>query len=215
MKAKVKIIPAILVKNKKDLKERLKKAKKVSSYVHVDIMDGKFVSNKTIDYTFLRGMKNLPKIEFHLMVKYPKDKVIKYIPYCDLILFHFEAARDVFSVIREVKKHEKKVGIAINPKTKVSVVFPYLTYLDKVLIMGVNPGRSGQKFLSSILSKITQLRKIDKKIEISVDGGINDKTALRCVKAGASSLVVNSYLYNSGNIQKMYNKLKGVVSNAK
>lgn len=215
MKTKVRIIPAILAKNSKDLKERLKKAQKVSSYVHVDIMDRRFVHNKTINYISFRGIRNLPKIEFHLMVRDPKEKIIKYIPYCDAILFHFETTKDVFSVIREVKKHNKKVGIVINPKTNISVIFPYLTYLDKVLIMSVNPGRSGQKFISSALTKIRKLKKINKKIDICVDGGINNKNALKVIKAGANSLVLNSYLYNSSNLQKTYNKLKGEISNVK
>ncbi len=215
MKLKTKIIPAILAKTKKDLREKLKKIKRFSRYAHVDIIDGKFVRNKTIDYASFRGLKGLPKIEFHLMIKEPKDKIIKYIPYCNLIVFHCESTKDVFAVIREIKKHDKKVGIAINPQTKVSVIFPYLSYLDRILIMSVNPGKSGQKFKSMVLSKIKEIRKINKKIDICVDGGINDKTTSMSVKAGANCFSVNSYLYNSENLAKAYTKLKRIAENAK
>lgn len=215
MKLKPKIVPAILVKTKKDLELYLKKTKKISNYIHIDIMDGKFVHSKTIDYLSFRGLKGLPKIEFHLMIKEPKNNIIKYIPYCNLIVFHCESTKDIFAVIREVKKHDKKVGIAINPQTKTSVIYPYLSYLDKILIMSVNPGKSGQKFKSNVLRKIKEIRKRNKKIDICVDGGINDKTTSMSIKAGANCVCVNSYLYNSDNLGKTYTKLKRIAKHAR
>lgn len=215
MKLKPKIVPAILVKTKKDLELYLKKTKKISNYIHIDIMDGKFVHSKTIDYLSFRGIRALPKLEFHLMVKEPRNYIIRYIPYSYLIIFHFESTKDVFGVIREIKKHDRKVGIALNPKTKITNIIPYLSYLDKVIIMGVNPGKSGQKFISSVMQKIKELRKINKKIDICVDGGINDKTISMSIKAGANCVSVNSYLYNSDNLGKTYTKLKRIAEHAR
>ena len=212
---KVKIIPAILVKTKKELKLYLKKTKKIANYVHIDIADGKFVRNKTINYSSFSGLGHLPKLEFHLMIKDPKKDIIRYIPYSYLIIFHFESTKDVFGVIREIKKHDKKVGIAINPETKISNVVPYLSYLDKIMIMSIHPGKYGQNFMPIALAKIKELRKINKNIDICVDGGISDKTLPISVKAGANCVSVNSYLYNSENLAKTYAKLKRISKNAR
>ena len=209
------VIPGILEKEWSEIERKIEAVKNFAKTIHIDIIDGKFVPNKTIDYLSFNGLKRLPKIEFHLMVKEPKDKIIRYIPYCDLIVFHYESTKDVFSVIKEVKKHDKKVGIALNPQTKASVIFPYLSYLDEILIMSVTPGRSGQKFKSGVLSKIKEIRKINKKIDICVDGGISDKTLPISVKAGANCVSVNSYLYNSENLAKTYAKLKRISKNAR
>ena len=216
MKLKTKIIPAILAKTKKELELYLKKTKKISNYIHIDIADGKFVHTKTIDYLSFRGLKGIPKLEFHLMVKEPRKHIIKYIPYSYLIIFHFESTKDVFAVIREIKKHDRKVGIAINPKTKISNIVPYLSYLDKVMIMSINPGKYGQKFMSIALTKIKELRKINKNIDICVDGGINDYTSSKCIKAGANHIIVNMHhLYGIENVEERYIKIKRILKNAR
>ncbi|MFX1259944.1 MAG: ribulose-phosphate 3-epimerase [Promethearchaeota archaeon] len=152
-------------------------------YIHVDVMDGKFVENKQLNLDVFKLIKenyNLPIIA-HLMVKNPINYIEKVIEFCDIFLFHFESNGDIETIIKKVKNYNKKVGIAINPETALPKIIPYLNKIDLVLIMSVNPGFSGQEFIWETPDKINLLfayRHQNKlTFDIDVDGGVNPENA--------------------------------------
>ncbi len=146
-------------------------------YIHVDVMDGKFVNNINNNLHVFRIIKetyNTPIIA-HLMVVDPCDYIKKIITYIDIFLFHFEIGTKRDVIIKEVKKNNKKVGLAINPGTVISEIIPYLNKIDIILVMSVKPGWSGQKFLISSVEKVNKLAEYKNKYDfiIDIDGGIN------------------------------------------
>lgn len=179
-----------------------------ADYIHVDIMDGKFVENKNYDINevslFLR--ENVKPLDVHLMC-YDLEKYI--VEYADLmpefITFHLEATNKVDEIIDMIHSYGIKCGISIKPNTSVKELFPYLDKIELVLIMSVEPGMGGQKFMPIAIDKINELRKINKNVIISVDGGINDET----VKLVNSDMVVSgSYVCMSEDFEEKINKLK-------
>lgn len=171
-------------------------------YIHIDIMDGKFVDNKTwtiSEITKITKNSTLP-LDVHLMVNNPSKYIEDYAMLnTNDIIFHYEAVKDVNSMIDEIKNYGLKVGIAINPDTAVEEIYQYLDKVDLVLVMSVYPGKSGQSFIEESLDKIRKLkREIQEKnlkTLISVDGGINDETGELCKAAGADILVSASYIH--------------------
>ena len=160
-----------------DFKPEIIKNLEDFDYIHVDVMDGKFVSNKNNNlnvFPILKETYNTPIIG-HLMVRNPFEYINKIIDYIDIFLFHFEINYGINELIEEIRKHNKKVGLAINPETGISEIIPYLNKIDLVLVMSVNPGWSGQKFIPKIVKKIDQLAMLKNKYNfiIDVDGGIN------------------------------------------
>jgi len=160
-----------------DFKPEIIKNLEDFDYIHVDVMDGKFVSNKNNNlnvFPILKETYNTPIIG-HLMVRNPFEYIKKIIDFIDIFLFHFEIDYDINELIEEIRNYNKKVGIAINPETGISEIIPYLNKIDLVLVMSVNPGWSGQKFIPKIVKKIDQLAMLKNKYNfiIDVDGGIN------------------------------------------
>lgn len=180
--------------------------------IHIDIMDGKFVDNKTwttSEIIKLTKYSNLP-LDVHLMVNNPSKYIEDYAMLnTNNITFHYEAVKDVNKVINEIKDYGLKVGIAVNPDTDVKNIYDYLNNIDIVLIMSVYPGKSGQVFINETLDKIKELKDYivnnNLKTLISVDGGINDETGKLCKEAGADILVSASYIHNDikNNIDKL------------
>ena len=182
-------------------------------YIHVDIMDGKFVENKTMPF---REMKHIgdytsKRLDVHLMVEDPS----KYIPlYAELnteyIVFHVEVDEDIEKNLKMIKDYSIKCGLAICPETKVSSLIPYLPYLDQILVMSVVPGKGGQSFIESSSEKIKEVRKLiesyNLNIAINVDGGINDKTKDYCLESDI--LTSGSYIINSDNFQEKISSLR-------
>lgn len=173
-----------------------------ADYIHVDIMDGKFVSNKTWTYSEVKKIVNYSNkpLDVHLMVNDPAKYIEDYaLLNTDDIIFHYEAVKDINSMISMIMEYGLKVGIAINPDTPVEVLYPYLSKIDIALIMGVVPGKSGQSFIEDTPSKIKDLKeeiiRQGVKTIISVDGGINDETGLLCKEAGVDMLVSASYVH--------------------
>lgn len=205
------IVPAILVKDKKELINRLNKVKNLVDRVQIDLMDNKFVKNKTVQLDSLYGLKTRPKLEVHLMVKEPDD----YIDDCKkanawMVLFHIEACRDkkgADELIKHIRKNKMKVGIAINPRTSISILKPFLKKIDQVLVMTINPGFGGQEFIDSTLKKIRQLRAIDSKIAIEVDGGINISTISKAASFGANVFVAGSAIFEKKNAKEAIDAL--------
>jgi len=150
-------------------------------YIHIDVMDGKFVNNIRNNLDVFKIVKKNYKtpIIAHLMVVNPIDFIDKIIQYVDVFLFHFEIEGDKQTIFEQVKKFNKKVGIAINPDTKISEIVPFLDKVDLVLVMSVYPGWSGQQFIIEAIEKVEYLAeyKGKYKFEIDVDGGINLENA--------------------------------------
>jgi ribulose-phosphate 3-epimerase len=152
-------------------------------YIHVDVMDGTFVKNKQNNLEIFKILKenyNLPIIG-HFMVTYPLNHVDNVIENTDIFVFHYESEGNKDTIINKIKMFNKKVGIAINPDTSISNIIPYLNKIDVVLIMAVNPGYSGQKFISTTPDKINELivsrHKHNLKFDIDVDGGVGPENA--------------------------------------
>ena len=178
-------------------------------YIHLDIMDGKFVKNKTWTISDINkfGLISSKPFDVHLMVKNP-DKYIDDLSMLNtsIITFHFEAVKKPIEVINHINNNGIRVGIAINPETNVSEIFPYLSEIDLVLIMSVNPGASAQSFMDSVLYKLDALKKEIKEKKynclVSIDGGINNETVEK-VKDKVDILVSASYLLESNTKEKV------------
>ncbi len=187
-------------------------------YIHMDVMDGKFVSNKTWTIGEIKKIvshSNKP-LDVHLMVNNPYKYVEEFaMMNTDYLTFHYESVDDVDQMIALIKNYGLKVGISINPDTDIKVLFPYLKDIDQVLVMSVFPGKSGQTFIEETINKIRLLKeeiiKQDLSTIISVDGGVNNVTGLDCVNAGADMLVSASYIHN--NIYENINILKNLRNN--
>ena len=177
-----------------------------AEYIHLDVMDGKFVTNKTWTFSEIKKItsySHLP-LDVHLMVLNPQKYIEDYaLLNTNDIIFHYEAVEDVNEMINLIKNYGLKVGIAISPDTDVEVLYPYLKSVDRVLIMSVYPGASGQSFIENSTIKIQKLKEEIVKQEastlIEVDGGINDETARVCKEVGVDILVSASYIHKDIN----------------
>ena len=212
MSSTVKISPSILSADFSKLGEEIAKLERAGAdLIHVDVMDGHFVPNITIGPEVIKDLKkhtSLP-LDVHLMIS-PVHKYIKNFAEAgaDIITIHPESTENLNETINEIKKFSKKVGVSLNPKTNVERVLPVLDLIDLVLIMSVNPGFGGQKFMRETLDKVKLLRKeIDQKklnVEIEIDGGINFDNAKMAKEAGVDILVSGTAIFenNEGNIKK-------------
>ncbi|MBU0532719.1 ribulose-phosphate 3-epimerase [Candidatus Micrarchaeota archaeon] len=200
------IIPAILVKDRKELLRRINLVKDHVKTIQIDIMDGAFVPNKTIG---LQDLKKLPKThyEFHWMVKDPVNW-IKKISGNHMHLVHIETISSFDAVKKTVESVGGNLGLAINPSTPIDKLIPYLDEVQEVLIMTVHPGFSGQKYLHGMESRIKQLRKSHPHLDIEVDGGINAQTIGYAYAAGANLLAAASAIFASDDIPKAIGNLK-------
>lgn len=204
------IVPAIIAKTQKELDKRIKKVKNHAKLLQLDVMDGKFVKNKSLWFDF-KLPKTKCRYEAHLMIKYPKKWIEKNSRKVHRIYIHSESCKDLGKVIRIAKKKRKKVGIAINPKTTVRKIRKYLNRIDSVLVMTVKPGKYGNRFVPSALKKVRALRKLKPKLNIEVDGGISPKTIKKASDAGADLFVSGSYIMKSRNAKKAIKKLEGAM----
>ena len=170
---------------------------------HLDVVDGKFAKHKTINYEYFEQLREKSPLLFdcHLMVVEPQKVINKYIKSpANIISVHYESFEDkevMIKTLKKIKKAGKLVGLAIDLDTKIEVIDKYIEYLDLVLLLAVKAGKGGQNFDKSVINKIKYVRKLNSEILIEVDGGINDKTAPACIKAGADILSVGSYVYNN------------------
>ncbi|ABP67659.1 Ribulose-phosphate 3-epimerase [Caldicellulosiruptor saccharolyticus DSM 8903] len=215
----VKLAPSILSADFSDLKSEVKKLEKAGAdLVHIDIMDGCFVENITIGAQVVKALRRHTNLFFdvHLMVVNPEKHIDKFIESgADNITVHAETTHHLDALLNKIKSVGKKASVAINPATPIYLIENVLEIVDMVLVMTVNPGYGGQKFIPYTLKKIQNLSEIRKRegynFEIEVDGGINEKTIVECVKAGADVIVAGSYVFESENIEKAINKLKNSV----
>lgn len=213
------IAPSILTVQKDDIIARIKEIENCGArWIHFDVMDGKFVPATTFDISEIRNLLSQTKVtkDVHLMIKNPRAMVKSYIDAgADNVTFHYEACKDnieVSAVIDMIHQYGAKAGMSIKPGTDVNAILPFLSKLDLVLVMSVEPGKGGQKFIGKSLKKINLLYKYKnennlKNLLIEVDGGINDKTLGKCVKNGANVLVVGSYLFNHSDYVDRFKKI--------
>ncbi|MFX1296907.1 MAG: ribulose-phosphate 3-epimerase [Promethearchaeota archaeon] len=173
-------------------------------FIHVDIMDGKFVNNLNLNLESFKILKNYTNIPIlaHLMVINPLDYIEQIIDYIDGFLFHFESDGDKLLIINKIKKKDKEVGIALNPDTDIIEIVPYLNLIDSVLIMSVNPGWSGQKFIPQSVQKVNKLAELKKnhRFSIIIDGGIDCENAKQLANVDilcSSSTILNAEDPNS------------------
>jgi ribulose-phosphate 3-epimerase len=215
---KIKISPSILSADFGQLGLEIKRLEKAGAdLIHVDVMDGHFVPNLTLGPPIIKDLKKNTKVPFdvHLMIS-PVHKYIKNYAEAgaDIITIHPETTDNLIESVNLIKSLNKKVGVALNPETKIEKLNPVLNQIDLVLVMSVNPGFGGQEFIGEILNKIKKLRnKIDNlnlKIEIEVDGGVNFENFKSVIEAGANILVSGTAIFknNNGNIKKNIEFLK-------
>jgi ribulose-phosphate 3-epimerase len=207
MKNRIMIIPAIIARTQKELDEKLTKVEGFAELVQLDIMDGIFVPNNSLDFDIDLSGRNI-SFEAHLMITDPVGWIEKNWWKVDTIIVHFESCEKPGDIIRFVKNKGKKIGFAINPETAVHNVKPYLDDIDQLLIMTVNPGFYGSKFLPETLCKISEARKIKPDLDIEVDGGVTPETIKSINDAGANMLVSGSYILKSNNVKESMDKLR-------
>ena len=182
---------------------------------HIDIMDGRYVPNFAMslnDMRYIAGAATKP-LDVHLMIEEPFNQIDRYIKSgSDYLCFHIEATKNPQMIIDKIKEASLKVGIAIKPKTPLDVILPYLPFLDLVLVMSVEPGFGGQKFMAEVLYKTEELAKIRKKYAyqylIEMDGGINNENFQLIKKAGCDIIVVGSYLFQQDNLYTTIKELE-------
>lgn len=181
-----------------------------ADFLHIDVMDGKFVNNTKFTKEMVKDIISISKkkIDLHLMVEdlYLIKEYALLKP--DMLTFHVEVIDD-FKIIDYVKSHGIKVGLAINPETKIDKLTQYVDDIDLVLFMSVTPGEGGQEFKEEVVDKIINFKKLaPKDLTISIDGGVNNKTVSLCKYAGCDIVVAGSFITNSDNYTKQINELK-------
>jgi len=212
----IKISPSILSADFSILGDEIKSLEQAGAdLIHVDVMDGHFVQNITMGPPIIKMIRKCTKLPFdvHLMIS-PVEKYIKAFADAgsDIITIHPEATDNLKRAVGTIKSLGKKAGVSLNPKTPISALMDVINDIDLILIMSVNPGFAGQSFMSEVLLKVTELRKMINekklKIDIEIDGGINFETAPLAVKAGANILVSGTTIFSGSlkdNIQKLRN----------
>ena len=213
--SKIIISPSILSADFANLERDIKVVEKAGAdWIHVDVMDGHFVPNITIGVPVVKSLRNVTKLplDVHLMIENPE----KYIePFAnagsDIITFHYEAVKseNIPVIINTIKSFGIKAGMSIKPKTDVKEILEYLSQLDMLLVMTVEPGFGGQKFMQDCAEKIPTIKaNAPENLIIQVDGGINSETAKICTNFGATSLVAGNYIYKAENIEQAIQSLR-------
>ena len=211
------ILPSLLNANTYNIKEQLQILKdKGIDHLHVDVMDGQFVPSQAFGPNTVNDLKKMTdfKLDVHLMIEDP-EKHIPLSQNADIITVHYESTRHLYRAIQLIKNMELKACVAINPATSVSMIEEVLPMLDQVLVMTINPGVPGEKFIAQTMTKIEKLNQLKKEknyhFNIEVDGTVNKDTINECLKAGANMFVSGSYVFNGSipdNIDSLLEEVK-------
>ena len=186
-----------------------------TDFIHLDVMDGKYVSNKTLPFKEMKHIYEFTdkRLDVHLMVNTPSSFIKDYASLnTEYISIHLDTKEDLLANLKLIKSYGIKAGVAINPDEEVSLLIPYLPYIDLILVMGVNPGMGGQKFISKTIDKLKELKVLRKeypnfKFKVSVDGGVNNIIASKIINY-TDILVSGSYVLDSNDYQKQINSLR-------
>lgn len=211
------ILPSLLNANTYNIKEQLQILKdKGIDHLHVDVMDGQFVPSQAFGPNTVNDLKDMTdfKLDVHLMIENPEKHIPLY-KNADIITVHYESTRHLYRAIQLIKNMGLKACVAINPATSVSMIEEVLPMLDQVLVMTINPGVPGEKFIAQTMTKIEKLNQLKKEknyhFNIEVDGNVNKDTINECLKAGANMFVSGSYVFNGSipdNIDSLLEEVK-------
>jgi ribulose-phosphate 3-epimerase len=213
----VKIAPSILSADFARLGDEIVAVEKAGAdYIHIDVMDGHFVPNITIGPLIVEAIRPVTKLplDVHLMIENPDQYIENFAKAgADYITVHVEACRHLHRTLHHIKSFGIKAGVVLNPATPVESIQHILADIDMVLLMSVNPGFGGQKFIPEVLPKIRKVKEmsdsIRKELEIEIDGGVNPETAKLCMDAGANVLVAGSAIYNQEDYAAAISLLRG------
>lgn len=212
-----KIAPSVLTADFLELKEQIAELENAGvDMLHLDVMDGIFVPNISFGVPVIESIKkhsNIP-LDVHLMIDRPHRYIKEFAKVADYLGFHYEAGSDVLQTLTEIRNLGCKSCLTIKPKTEAEEIFEFLPYCDMVLVMSVEPGFGGQKFMTCAVTKLEKLSKEIKNrglnIELEVDGGINAETAPIAVKAGATVLVAGSYIFSAEDMRARVKEIKSL-----
>ncbi|MGB9597184.1 MAG: ribulose-phosphate 3-epimerase [Candidatus Poribacteria bacterium] len=206
------VVPSVLTKDYDELERKIRILEKLTDVIQIDIMDGELVPNISIGADEVKKVNPKSKLEIHLMVKNPKAYIK---PFANIgafrAIFHIESDDDPLEVIEEIKKYNMEPGIAINPPTPLEKILPFLEFINVVLVMGVNPGFQGQKFIPETLDKVKAIKKIRPEILVELDGGVNPEIGPSLISAGVDILNVGSFLFKEGDVKENWGLMQRII----
>jgi len=186
-----------------------------ADYIHVDVMDGVFVPNITIGPSTIKSIRGYSRLPFiaHLMITHPENHVKAFADSgSDIIEVHVEAEQDVKKTLREIRSMGRKAGLAVNPPTPIEKAYPYLREIDLLLVMSVNPGFGGQKFMPEVLPKIgaakQEMERLGVRMPVEIDGGVNDETGELAARAGADILAAGTSVFKATDMKRAIEQLR-------
>lgn len=217
-KPNILVAPSILAADSLRFGEEVKSVEKAgASWHHIDVMDGHFVPNLTFGIPLVKALKKISTIplDVHIMVSNPDDVALSYVDAgADILVFHAEVAKHAHRLAEAIRAKGARPGVALNPGTPLELAYAIAPHVDVIMLMSVNPGFGGQSFIEDTVQRVKSLhdwlvrQKLDGQVLIEVDGGINEQTGVRVVRAGASVLVAGTYVYGAADRTKAIESLK-------